>query len=304
VNVLSPGWKAPPPSGVAIGVFDGVHRGHVTVIEGLVHHSRSAGLSVGVLTFDPHPVEVLAPSRAPLLLTSVERRVGLLREIGVDWVGILDLRDIRTMTPQRFVSEVVVDRASARVVSVGGDFRFGHDRAGNVDTLRELGDSHGFDVEVVNLVSDEEGVVSSTRIRRLVMEGEVAEAATLLGRPYRLGGEVVKGDARGRGLGFPTANIVPPPARAVPADGIYAVRVWGAISADGVASLGVRPTFGTSGARLLEVHVFDHEGDLYGADLEVDFIQRLRGEERFDSVEELVTQMEKDAADARRALAG
>lgn len=304
MNVLSPDWSVPPPSGVAIGVFDGVHRGHAEVIEGVVHRSRPSGLTVGVLTFDPHPVEVLAPSRAPLLLMPAERRIELLHELGADWVGVLDLGDIRLLTPEQFVSGVLVARANARLVSVGGDFRFGHDRAGDVDTLAELGRRHGFETDVVDLIGDEEGVISSSRIRRLVIEGEVAEAADLLGRPYRLGGRVVEGDARGRLLGFPTANIVPPDGRAVPADGIYAVRVSGAIAADGVASLGVRPTFGTSGARVLEVSVFDFDGDLYGAELQVDFIQRLRREERFDSVEDLVTQMEKDAADARRVLAG
>lgn len=303
MNVLSPGWKPPPPSGVAIGVFDGVHRGHVSVIEGLVERSRARHLAVGVLTFDPHPVEVLAPSRAPLLLTTVERRVELLQALGVDWVGILDLGEIRMMSPEKFVTEVVVARATARAVSVGGDFRFGHQREGNVAILGELGRSYGFDVEVVGLVQDHEGVISSTRIRRLIDEGEVAEAAELLGRPHTLRAEVLRGDARGRTLGFPTANMAPPLGMAVPADGIYAVRVDGVATGEGVASLGVRPTFGASGQRLLEVHLFDYSGDLYGSELEVAFIQRLRGEERFDSVDQLVAQMEKDAADARRALA-
>ncbi|MFP3915006.1 MAG: bifunctional riboflavin kinase/FAD synthetase [Actinomycetota bacterium] len=304
MNVLSSGWRPPPPSGVAIGVFDGVHLGHVSVLARLAESCRDRDLAMGVLTFDPHPVEVLAPSGAPVLLTPPGRRIQLLHEQGADWVGILDLRDIRTMSPERFVSEVLVERARAGLVSVGGDFRFGHDRAGDVHTLIERGTIHGYEVEVVELMADERGVISSTRIRRLVQAGEVAEAAELLGRPHRVGGTVVKGDARGRSLGFPTANIIPPAGMAVPADGIYAVRVEGAATADGVASLGVRPTFGTSDVRLLEVHLFDYEGDLYGAKLEVDFIRRLRGEERFDSVEALVAQMEKDAADARRVLSG
>lgn len=303
MNVLSPGWTPPPPSGVAIGVFDGVHRGHASVIEGLVERCRTRELAVGVLTFDPHPVEILAPDRAPVLLTTVARRAELLRQLGVDWVGTLDLGEIRMMSPEQFVTEVVVECASARAISVGGDFRFGHQREGNVAILEELGRSHGFDVEVVSLVQDDEGVISSTRIRRLIDEGEVAEAAQLLGRPHTLRSEVLRGDARGRTLGFPTANMALPTALAVPADGIYAVRVDGAARGDGVASLGIRPTFGASGERLLEVHLFDYAGDLYGSELEVEFIQRLRGEERFESADELVAQMEKDAADARRALA-
>lgn len=302
MRISSEAWEAPSPSGVAIGVFDGVHRGHAAVIGGVVDRSRAAGLAVGVLTFDPHPLQVLAPGRAPLLLTTVERRVELLEALGVDWVGILDLRQIHTMSPTEFVDEIVLGRANAREVSVGADFRFGHQREGSVATLEELGKDRGFEVEVVDLVQDDDGVISSARIRRLIREGDVAAAAQLLGRDHRLAGMVARGEARGRDLGYPTANLRLPEGMAVPADGIYAVRVRGAVSADGVASLGVRPTFGTDGERLLEVHVFDYAGDLYGQELEVCFVQRLRGEERFDSVDALVAQMEKDASDARRAL--
>lgn len=303
MNVLSPGWERPDPSGVALGVFDGVHRGHVAVISSLVDHARRQELAVGVLTFDPHPVEVLAPDLAPALLTDLGRRVELLGELGVDWVGVLDLRDIRTMSPEVFVSKVLVGAAAARVVSVGDDFRFGHNRAGDVTLLREAGSRLGFDVTVVELVADEGGAISSSRIRRLLDDGRVADAAVLLGRPHRVSGEVIEGEARGRLLGFPTANLSPPPRLALPADGIYAVRVQGAVSGDGVASLGVRPTFGDGGGRLLEVHVFDFAGDLYGSTIHVEFVERLRGEERFSSAHELVTQMEADAADARRVLA-
>lgn len=302
MNVLSPSWEPPPPSGVAIGVFDGVHRGHAAVIGGLVEHCRREGWASGVLTFEPHPVEVLAPGTVPSLLTTLDRRVELLTGLGIDWVGVLDLRDIRTMEPARFVDDVLVERARARVVSVGDDFRFGHRRAGDVALLRERGGRVGFDVSVVELVSDDEAVISSSRVRAMLAVGDVRRAASILGRPHRVGGEVSRGDARGRTLGFPTANIVPPPRLAVPADGIYAVRVSGAVVADGVASLGVRPTFGADGERILEVYIFDYEGDLYGATLEVDFIERLRGEENFQSVTELIAQMEIDAANARRIL--
>lgn len=302
MNVSSVEWEAPAPSGVAIGVFDGVHRGHAAVIGGVVQRGRAAGLSVGVLTFDPHPLEVLAPNRAPLLLTTIERRVELLEELGVDWVGILDLRQIHTMSPVEFVDEIVLGRASAREVSVGADFRFGHQREGSVATLEELGRERTFEVKVVDLVQDDDGVISSARIRRMIDDGEVAAAAQLLGREHSLAGQVTRGEARGRDLGYPTANIRLPDGMAVPADGIYAVRVRGAVTADGVASLGVRPTFGTEGERLLEVHIFDYAGDLYGQELEIAFVQRLRGEEKFDSVDALVAQMEKDAADARRTL--
>lgn len=302
MNVFAPTWEVPDASGVAVGVFDGVHRGHVTVIAQLLSRCRKEGLVPGVLTFDPHPVEVLAPAQAPPLLTRIDRRIELLRQLGVEWVGVLDLRDIRSMSPEDFVTSVLIAKANVRLVSVGLDFRFGRDRTGDVATLDELGRRHGFDVAAVELVADKEGVISSTRIRQLVMAGRVSEAAALLGRPHRVSGVVVRGDARGRTLGYPTANLPLPAGLAVPADGIYAVRVRGAIEADGVASLGVRPTFGTSGVRLLEVHVFDFSGDLYGKTLDVDFVERLRGEERFDSVEALVDQMDKDAMAARQIL--
>ena len=302
MNVFSPTWRVPEASGVAVGVFDGVHRGHVTVVERLMTRCGDEDIVPGVLTFDPHPVEVLKPEQAPPLLTRIDRRIELLRDLGVEWVGVLDLRDIRSMDPEEFVTSVLVAKANVRMVSVGTDFRFGRDRAGDVGTRGELGRRHGFQVAAVELVADQEGVISSTRIRQLVMAGQVAEAAELLGRPHRVSGVVVRGDARGRTLGYPTANLPLPAGLAIPADGIYAVRVGGAIEADGVASLGVRPTFGTSGMRLLEVHVFDFSGDLYGKTLDVDFIERLRGEERFDSVEALVDQMDKDALAARQIL--
>lgn len=304
MNVLDAGWKRPPPSGVAIGVFDGVHRGHAAVIRQLIARSRESDLQTGVLTFDPHPVEILAPARAPALLTTFDRRVELLRDQGLDWVGTLDLRDIRLMSPEDFISDVLVQRASCRIVSVGDDFRFGHDRRGDVPLLEREGRRLGFSTTSVHLVSDASGVISSSRIRVQIAAGDVAGAAALLGRPHRVSGEVIAGDARGRALGFPTANMAVPRGIVIPADGIYAVRVEGAVTADGVASLGVRPTFGEGGARLLEVHLFDIDQNLYGEVLEVDFVARLRGEERFASVEDLVAQMKRDAEAARRALAG
>lgn len=285
-------------------MFDGVHRGHAQVIRRLVTRCRERGLTPGVLTFDPHPVEVLAPDYAPPLLMPVPRRIEALTELGIDWVGTLDLDDVRLMEPEEFVVKVLVSRATTRLVSVGDDFRFGRDRAGDVSVLESAGLVHGFEVVPVELVHDEGGVISSTRIRTLLGEARVGEAAGLLGRPYRLESVVVRGDARGRELGFPTANMIPPERLAVPANGIYAVRVTGDVSGPGVASIGVRPTFGSNGERLLEVHLFDFDRDIYGARLGVDFVAHLRDEERFDSVDELVEQMERDAAQARSILGG
>src|SRR5690606_3823737 len=165
------------------------------------------------------------PAPPPLLFALVDRRIALLRHLGVEWVGVLDLRDTRSMSPEEFVTSVLIAKANVRLVSVGLDFRFGRDRTGDVATLDELGRRHGFDVAAVELVADEEGVISSTRIRQLVMAGRVSEAAALLGRPHRVSGVVVRGDARGRTLGYPTANLPLPAGLAMPADGIYAVRV-------------------------------------------------------------------------------
>lgn len=303
MNVLDSGWEVPPRSGVAIGVFDGVHIGHATVLGRLVERAGAAGLATGVLTFDPHPVQILAPGRAPLLLTSFERRVELIRDLGVDWVGTLDLRQIRMMSPEIFVADVVAGKANARLVSVGDDFRFGFDRRGDVALLAREGKRFGLEVVPVHLVTDGEGIISSSRIRALISSGSVDEAAALLGRPHRLEGEVMRGDARGRDLGYPTANLALPDGIIAPANGIYAVRVRGVVEGNGVASLGVRPTFGVGGARLLEVHIFEFDGDIYGRRLGVDFVQRLRGEERFESVGDLVAQMDRDSAAARRVLA-
>lgn len=301
MNVMDPGWVKPSPSAVTVGVFDGVHRGHVRLICRLVEEARSEGLSVGVLSFDPHPVEVLAPGRAPLLITSPKRRVELLEGLGVDWVGMLDLAQIRMMSPEKFVTDVLVREAASQMVLVGDDFRFGHDRRGDVATLKEAGERLGFEAGSVSLVADDGLVISSTRIRALIAEGRVAAAADLLGRPHRISGPVIHGEARGRTLEYPTANLAPPVGIVMPADGVYAVR---ANDRDGVASLGVRPTFGHGGGRLLEVHLFDFDKDLYGTMLDVDFVERLRGEERFESVDDLVTQMRRDTVAARRILSG
>lgn len=302
MNVLDPAWAVPEPSGVAVGVFDGVHRGHAAVLRPLVDECHRAGMKAGVLSFDPHPVSVLAPVHAPPLLTPVPRRVELLKELGVDWVGFLDLRQIRHLAPSEFAEEILAGRASARLVSVGADFHFGRDRAGDVATLRMEGPRLGFEVRAVDMVGDGVGIISSTRIRSLLAGGAVDEAADLLGRFHRVSGPVQRGEARGRDMGFPTANLRVPDGLAIPADGIYAVRVGGAVERPGVASLGVRPTFGSDSERLLEIFIFDFDGDLYGRALHVDFVQRIRGEERFDSVEELVAQMEEDARVARELL--
>jgi riboflavin kinase / FMN adenylyltransferase len=296
-------WALGRPSAVAIGVFDGVHLGHRTVLAELVRGARARSLVAVALTFDPHPLEFLAPDRAPRLLTDIERRAELLGECGIEVVGVLPFLQIRDLAPEAFAVEVLAGRLEARVVAVGADFRFGHERAGDVDALRLLGDRHGFEVEAVELVGHRDGeVVSSSRIRTLLGEGRVAHAARLLGEPFQVRGPVVHGDARGRGIGFPTANLHVPERMALPRDGVYAAwaRLEGATHPS-VVNIGVRPTFGQT-HRVVEAHLLDVDLDLYGSVLSLGFVDRLRDEQRFSGVDELVTQIARDVEAGRRVL--
>jgi len=282
---------------VTPGNHDGVHLGH----RALLAAARELGSHVTALTFDPHPAVVLAPSKAPPLLTTPTRRAQLLRELGADAVEVLAFDEaLAAMSPEAFVREVLVDRLGAAGVVLGPDFRFGKGRSGDVDTLRALGATHGFEVRTVPPVQREGGVVSSTRIRRLVQAGEVDAARRLLGRVHDAGGRVVRGDQRGRTIGFPTANL-DCESVLLPADGVYAVvmRVDGDLHR-GVANLGVRPTF--AAGRSVEAHLFDFDGDLYDRDARVGFVKRIRGERKFDGIEALKAQIATDAAAARQAL--
>jgi riboflavin kinase / FMN adenylyltransferase len=292
-------WPDPDgPAAVSIGVFDGVHLGH----RALLSHLGREGTPT-VLTFDPHPVEVLVPGVHPRLLTTVDERIDLLGTIGIEQVGILDLADIRELAPSRFVEDILVSRVGARQVVVGADFRFGKDRTGDTDDLALLGGRHGFDTIVVDLLDDSDGVISSTRIRSLLEEGRPAEAAAAMGSLFRITGPVRTGDRRGRELGFPTVNLEPPSRKVIPANGIYAGHVVvGAERRPAAISVGVRPTFG-DGARLIEAYILDFEGDLYGQVVSVEFAHWLRLEAKFGSVEALVAQMEEDVARTRELTA-
>lgn len=297
-------WALGRPAAVAIGVFDGVHLGHRTVLAGLVRGARSRSLAPVALTFDPHPLEFLAPDRAPRLLTDIERRAELLGSCGMEVVGVLPFLQIRDLAPEAFAVEVLAGRLQARVVAVGADFRFGHDRTGDVDALRRLGDRLGFEVEAVELVGHHDGeIVSSSRIRALLGEGRVADAARLLGEPFQVRGPVVHGDGRGRGIGFPTANLHVPERMALPRDGVYAAwaRLEGA-DHPSVVNIGVRPTFGQT-HRVVEAHLLDLDLDLYGSLLSLGFVDRLRDERRFAGVDELVAQIARDVEAGRRLLA-
>ncbi len=292
------------PRAVTVGVFDGLHQGHRHVIALLRRRAAEfGGLECAVVTFDPHPLTVIAPEHAPLLLTGIAHRLELLAEAGLDLAAVLPFDEaLRRLTAAAFAATVLRDALHARLVVVGESFRFGHQRTGSVASLAELGDAHGFAAEVVPLVGGQ-APMSSTRVRAMVAAGDLAGAAAALGRPHEVRGPVVHGDGRGRTLGFPTANVAVPAALALPPSGVYAVRAGrrGDPLGPAVASLGTRPTFG-GGEQTLEVHLFDSPGDLYGATLRVAFVARLRDEERFDGPAALVAQMVVDAAAARAAL--
>ena len=312
--VRHPGPATVPDQGAAvtIGVFDGLHLGHRAVI-GLVKEIASErGLLSAVVTFDRHPALVVRPTSAPMLLTDLDQKLELLEDTGIDVVVVVTFDDLRSQeSPEDFVSEVLVDRLATRAVIVGEDFHFGHQRRGNVPLLRELGDELGFTVEGIELIAldDEPGTdrVSSTAVRRLLAEGDVAGAARLLGRSHEVRGIVAHGDKRGRELGFPTANVSVPGEILLPADGIYAG--W-YLRPDGVQhptamSIGRRPTFYEQAhASLLECYLIDFDGDLYDEPAKVRFVERLRGEERFDSVDALIEQMRRDVDAATTILTG
>ncbi len=295
------------PACVVPGNHDGVHRGHRALIDAARAWASPRGLRVVALTFDPHPLRLLAPERAPATLTTMTRRVELLRGAGCDAVLVARFdADFAAQSPEAFVDDVLVRDLGARGVVLGPDFRFGARRAGDRALLASLGDARGFAVVPVAPLCDDAGPVSSSRVRALLREGDVAGAVGLLGRVHDVDGEVVRGDQRGRTLGFPTANLRPPDVL-LPADGVYAVVARrldapGAPLLGGVANLGVRPTLGAG--RSVEVHLFDWHGDLYGAPLRVGFVARLREERRFGGLDALVAQIRKDADDAREHVRG
>lgn len=299
------GWHIDAHStAVAIGVFDGVHRGHQKVMNDLTAMARNRGIVPVALTFDPHPLEFLAPDRAPDLLTTVEQRAEFLGQCGVEILGVLPFLEIRDLDPRAFVTEILCLRLKVAAVAVGENFRFGRDRGGDPRLLAELGEVNGFTVDVVEMLGDggPDGVISSTRIRELLMAGDVKMAAVLLGRPFVLSGPVIHGDARGRSIGFPTANLHVPERMTVPANGVYAARVRRrGVVHPAVVNIGVRPTFGVS-ARTIEAHLLDFEGDLYGESIELHFIDRIREERRFDGVEALTTQIAADRDQAAHIL--
>jgi riboflavin kinase/FMN adenylyltransferase len=302
-----------PPSAVTIGAYDGVHLGHRAVIDEVRRLAHVDGLETVVVTFDRHPATVVRPDSAPRLLCDLEQKLELLADAGVDTTYVVHFDEVRAKeSAEDFVREVLVGCLSTRAVVVGEDFHFGHQRGGNVALLRTMGAELGFVVDGLALVgadgapAGDAANVSSTAIRKLLDDGDVRGASLLLGRPHEVRGTVEHGDKRGRELGFPTANLQLPTEIALPADGIYAgwlQRADGTVHATAM-SLGHRPTFyeRPQGAPLLECHLLDFAGDLYGEAVRVRFVERLRGEVRFDGVEALVAQMAADVEQTRALL--
>ncbi len=293
------------PSVVTIGNFDGVHRGHQVLLRRAVALAERNGARSVAVTFDPHPAVLLRADAAPPRLQTLEDRVATLAAAGLDTVLVLPFtRELASSTPAAFVAEVLAGSLAAVRVVVGTNFRFGAKAAGDVVTLLELGEQHGFAPEAVTLLEMDGRRISSSAIREHLQDGDLAWATVALGRPYQLGGIVVRGDGRGRGIGFPTANLALDPDLVVPATGVYA----GHALLDGswvpaVTNVGLRPTFdGTT--RTVEVHLLDVDRDLYGQQLAFRFLHRLRSEQRFDGVEALVAQIGADVARARGLLAG
>jgi riboflavin kinase/FMN adenylyltransferase len=299
-------WHEAPPAGcrcgaLSVGNFDGVHRGHVALLEELRRRAAAVGGPAVALTFDPHPLQLLRPDSYPPPLTTVAERARLLEAHGADHVVILGTtHDFLRLTAGEFFDQVVRGQFDARAMVEGASFGFGRDRGGNVDTLTGLCRRDGLELVVVPPVDVGGEPVSSSRVRAALQRGAVREAAECLGRPYRLSGTVEAGRRRGAGLGFPTANL----GRAttlIPGDGVYAVRASHAGTRwPGAANIGPNPTFGEN-ARKVEVHLIGFQGDLYGQELSVDFLDRLRDTRPFGSVDELVAQLRADVERARAA---
>ena len=298
---------------VTIGVFDGVHRGHAEIIAQAVALARERGVPSVLLTFVPHPSEVVRPGSHPPVLTTIVRRAELVEQLGVEVFCALPFTfEFSHMPPDEFAHHVLVERLHASAVIVGENFRFGHRAAGNVAVLERLGETFGFTAHGIPLLRDGETPISATYVRSCVQAGDMVGAAEALGRSHRVDGVVERGDQRGRELGFPTANLRTEAWAAVPADGVYAGRVWrldewgrtapGPPLGAAAISVGTNPTFEVR-QRRVEAYILDYDGDLYGDAIGVEFLARLRGMEKFDDVADLVAQMRADVADTRRLMA-
>ena len=294
-----PSWLVRPV--LALGNFDGLHRGHLKILDRVKRGAIERGGVAMAMTFDPHPPRIVRPDKAPPLLMTTEQRIDALSRAGIGAVAVVTFtRELSQWDPDTFVRSVLVDWLRVAEVWVGANFLFGHERVGNFSVLRTLGQRYGFRAEKIDPVRYKEFVVSSTRIRRLVAEGRMDEAAALLGHPYTLDGTIVEGRRRGREIGFPTANLHTAN-ELIPPHGVYAttLTVDGIIHA-ALTNIGSNPTFGDSERTTIETYVLRFDGDLYGRDVRLGFVQRLRDERRFDDVDGLKVQIEADRRRAER----
>lgn len=293
-----PRWPQPV---LALGNFDGLHRGHMKIIDRVRRRAGERSGTPAAMTFDPHPPRVLRPDKAPPLLMTRDQKIEALARSGMDGLAVIRFtHDLSQWDPEMFVRTVLVEWLRVSEVWVGANFLFGHDRAGTFSVLRSLGGRYGFRAEKIDPVRYKEFVVSSTRVRRLLTEGRVDEAAALLGHHYFIDGIVVRGAGRGRGIGFPTANL-DTPNELIPPAGVYATTM----TVDGVlhpavTNIGMRPTFGDVERPVIETHLFDVDRDLYDRQVRLSFVQRLRDERTFPDVDALRTQIEADCRTARR----
>lgn len=288
------------PSAVTIGVFDGVHRGHQHLVAILLARARQEGLAAVAITFHPHPRTVLQPGTVVTYLTSVEERVELLQGLGLDAVGVLAFTSELAQLSARDFLALLVQELEMRLLVVGPDFALGRGRAGTTGVIREAGQELGFSLEIAPLLTEGGEKVGSTAVRQALAAGDLERVARLLGRPFSVRGPVVTGDRRGRSLGFPTANIALGLDRALPPYGIYVTRTYVRENAyPSCTSIGVRPTFHRDGQATVETYILDFDEEIYGEEIRIDLLHRLRDEQRFDSVEALVEQMRRDIAETR-----
>jgi riboflavin kinase/FMN adenylyltransferase len=292
--------RLPGPLFLAIGVFDGVHRGHQAVISTSASHAEAENGTQVVVTFDPHPMKVLRPPSAPHLLTATEHKIALIRDLGVRHLLIIKFdKEFAATEPEDFVRQLVANSKPLREICVGHEWSFGKNRRGNLDLLKKLGAEFGFDVVAIAPVTVNGAVVSSTAIRKAVQAGDFVKAAEMLGRGYTILGTVVGGDNLGKKIGFPTANLSAH-SEQFPPNGVYLAEALldGAVY-PGVVNLGVRPTMAEKSERVLEIHLLDFNHDIYGKDLEVRFIRFFRPEKKFESIDALVRQINVDVQQAR-----
>lgn len=289
---------------VTLGNFDGLHLGHQELLKMVMKRARETGALSLVVTFRPHPLKILAPEKCPPLISIYEEKIQLFEKLGIDvLVKIPFTLDFSAMSPEDFVTDILCNTLGAKEIFVGYNYRFGKGREGNVQTLKKLGERLGFIVREVEQVSLNGEVISSTKIRDLLSDGEVEHASRLLGRPYAITGIVVKGDGRGKILGFPTANIAPKH-EIIPPDGVYAVRLSVREKYyDGIANIGLRPTFNKQ-SHTIEVHVFDFNEDIYGEEISLFFFGKIRKEKKFKNADDLIRQIRFDIETAKKILAG